>query len=48
MTWYVGYESYDEAKAAVEAGKTVKVLVVTIVDGKATDADYSEWVKEEK
>ena len=48
MTWYVGYESYDEAKAAVEAGKTVKVLVVTIVDGKATDANYSEWAKEEK
>lgn len=48
LTWYKGYDSYEEAKAAYDEGKTVKLIVVTFLGGEATGAAYDEWVKEEK
>lgn len=48
VTWYKGYETYEEAKAAVDAGKTVKYITVTFLLGDATKAEYGEWSTEEK
>ena len=46
VQYYVGYDSMEEVKAALEAGKTVKVLTITFVGDKATDASYEEKTKE--
>lgn len=48
VTWYQGYESYEEVKAALEEGKTVKRISVTFVLGDAKDATYTELKKEEE
>lgn len=48
VVWYKGYKTYDEAKAAVDAGKTVKMITVTFFLGDAQKAEYSEWTAEEK
>ena len=36
----------EEVKAALEAGKTVKVLTITFVGDKATEASYQEETKD--
>ena len=46
--WYDGCDSLEEAREKYEAGKTVKMITVIFLNGKAVDAEYSEWVKEEK
>ena len=48
LTYYVGYETKEAAEAAYEEGKTVKILIVTLSEGVAKEAKYSEWSKEEK
>ncbi len=44
-TWAAGYETADEMEAALEDGKTVKTLVVTFLNGRATAAEYEELTK---
>lgn len=48
VVWYDGCDSFDEAQEKYEAGKTVKMITVIFLADKAQDAEYSEWVKEEK
>ena len=45
--WYKGYKSSEEAEAALEAGKTVASITVTVVNNKVTKAQYSEDKKTE-
>ena len=46
VKYYVGYDTMEEVKAALEAGKTVKVLTITFVGDKATEASYQEETKD--
>ena len=46
VTYYVGYDTYEAAKAAYDEGKTVKILTITLSEGVAKEAKYSEWAKE--
>lgn len=46
VIWYKGYKSYDEAKEAVDDGKTVKMISITFLLGKAQSASYEEWKKD--
>ncbi len=42
-----GCESWDEIEDKLDAGKTVKGLIITIANGKATAAKYDEIQPEE-
>lgn len=42
-----GCTSYDELKAQIDEGKTVKGLIVSIALGKATGAKYTEITKDD-
>ena len=46
--WYAGYDTAEEAEAALEAGKTVASITITVVDNKVTKAVYEEETKEVK
>ena len=47
--WYKGYETKEEAQAALEEGKTVAYIVITFnSDNLAIDAEYTEETKEVK
>ena len=47
--WYKGYETKEEAQAALEEGKTVAYIVITFnSDNLAIDAEYKEETKEVK
>ena len=46
--WYKGYETAEEAEAALEAGKTVASITITVSDNKVTKAEYKEETKEVK
>lgn len=47
--WYKGYDSKEEALAAIEAGKKVAYITVSFdSNNKAIDAEYGEAVKEEE
>jgi ABC-type metal ion transport system substrate-binding protein len=47
--WYKGYETTEEAQAALEEGKTVAYIVITFnSDNLAIDAEYTEETKEVK
>ncbi len=48
VTWAKGYDSLDAMNKAVEEGKTVKTLVVTFLNGRATAAEYNEVVKDKE
>lgn len=43
--WYKKYKTVEEANKAYEDGKTVKYIVVTFLNGKATYAEYKEMKK---
>lgn len=42
-----GCTSYDDLKAQIDEGKTVKGLIVSIAFGKATGAKYTEITKDD-
>lgn len=46
VTWAKGYENLEAMNEALEEGKTVKTLVVTFFNGRATAAEYKEVVNE--